>query len=325
MKILYVSAGKGEDYQRDVLFHGLRELLGADAVDAHRIDSLYAQSDQAKYAMYGRGYTVYATLPDIAVDREGVEEKIRSRHFDLIIYGSIHRCDQYLEQVQQCYPPSRIVFVDGEDQARLKWAVLGKGIYFKRELLQPLFPVLHPVHFAVPTVKFISDAAFVENLQRKQRLMASCDPRDRSTYVFFTEPDYYLQYQQAYYGITMKKLGWDCMRHHEIVSQGTAPYFIGLEHCPEWTLSGMPKKQFLELRSLVSPGMTALPPDLHSRYAGLMREVFHIYQRSFTTRALAEQVLDAVARSSDIDRVRPGSAEIWGRKLRAWLHDRFAI
>ena len=209
MKVLYISSGQGEDYQCDALFHGLRELLGENAVDVNRISSLYHQSNEAKHALYGRGYTVYANLPDIDIDRDNIPAKIKAAYFDLIIYGSIHRCSCYLPDVLKVYPPSRVAFIDGEDWTRmkLKWRLLGKGIYFKRELVRPMLPYLHPIHFAVPVGKFLTDRAFEENLLRKKHVFAPCDPRDRSTYKFHTEAAYYQQYQESYFGVTMKKAG----------------------------------------------------------------------------------------------------------------------
>ena len=65
MKVLYVSSGRSEDYQRDVLFHGLRELLGTDAVDVGRIVSLYEQPDELKHALYE---AFFCEGEDIATD-----------------------------------------------------------------------------------------------------------------------------------------------------------------------------------------------------------------------------------------------------------------
>lgn len=315
MRVLYVSSGGGEDYQRDVLFHGLRELLGSDAVDVGRIDSLYRQPDEAKHALYGRGYTVYATLPAIDVDRTDIEDRIRSGYFNLIVFGSIHRCTDYLNLVLRSYPPNRVAFVDGEDESRVKWPLLGKGVYFKRELPQPLMPFLQPIHFAVPAEKFLDDRTFEEQLLHKTRKFAPCDPRDRSTYVFNTEHAYYRQYQEAYFGITMKKAGWDCMRHHEIVACGAAPYFLGLEDCPPWTLHKLPRSLLTELRDLADGEGEAVRTDSHGRYAELVRRLFDHYKRNFTTRALAEYFLQAMADSAEVENLRTNAWLLQSRRL----------
>jgi hypothetical protein len=296
MKVLYVCSGQGEDYQCDALFHGLRELLGADAVDANRIGSLYEQPADAIGSMYGRGYTLYGNLPNIEVDREKIETRIEALYFDLVIFGSIWRCDSYLKLVLRHYPANRVVFIDGEDHTRVRWPLLGRGIYFKRELGRPLAPFLHPIYFAVPAKKFLTDEDFEVNLQRKTRLFAPCDPRDRSTYVFHTESAYYRQYQESYFGVTMKKAGWDCMRHHEIVAQGSAPYFLGLENCPSGTLHLLPRPLLLQLRELADSEMTS--PEAHDRYSSLMTKLFHFCVCNFTTVALAQYVLHLVSESA---------------------------
>jgi hypothetical protein len=269
--------------------------------------------------MYGRGYTVYGTLPDIEVDREDISAKLRMRYFDLVIYGSIHRCTTYLKEVRQQYPATRIAYVDGEDTTAIKWKLLGRGVYFKRELKHPILAVLRPIHFAVPSVKFISDKDFEDNLSRKTRVVAPCDPRDRSTYVFQTEDAYYQQYRESFFGVTIRKAGWDCMRHHEIVSQGTAPLFMGLEACPPWTMHRLPREQLLRLRELYEGDPEMASRDARARYAGLMREVFSYYKRTFTTEALAEYVFGVI---SDAEVYTPSRRRPWALQAR-WLFDEY--
>src|SRR4051794_19528975 len=64
--VLFLHAN-AEDYLADSLLHGLRSLLGADVVDVPRRDSLYEVEDQSR--VYGRGFTLYGTLPEIDVWR----------------------------------------------------------------------------------------------------------------------------------------------------------------------------------------------------------------------------------------------------------------
>src|SRR5271155_3715930 len=115
MRILYISGGQGPDYLCDMLFHGLRSELGADVVDAERIWYMYADEfgegrhDRSK--LYGRGFTVYGLLgTDSTVDRTELEQKIRTRYFDLVAYGSIHRCCRFLREVLLAYPAHQVLF-----------------------------------------------------------------------------------------------------------------------------------------------------------------------------------------------------------------------
>ena len=45
-------------------------------------------------------------------------------------------------------------------------------------------------------------------------------PGRGETYIYQTEPEYYENYQRAYFALTCKKGGWDCMRHYEILASG---------------------------------------------------------------------------------------------------------
>jgi len=66
-----------------------------------------------------------------------------------------------------------------------------------------------PIQFAFPTNKVSKGA-------KKERRIAHSDPRDKKTYIFNNETDYYMDYQFSKFAITQKKAGWDCLRHYEI-------------------------------------------------------------------------------------------------------------
>ena len=72
-----------EDYLADSLLHGLRSVLGADVVDVPRRDSLYAVEDQSR--VYGRGFTLYGTLPEIDVWRGWAIDRALRGEFKEII------------------------------------------------------------------------------------------------------------------------------------------------------------------------------------------------------------------------------------------------
>jgi hypothetical protein len=175
-------------------------------------------------------HSLYKKLPDIEVDRNEIEAKIRSKHWDAVVYGSVHRNRDYLDLVGAVYPRDKIAFIDGEDGPEIS-GQLGHGWYFKRELADP-HPDILPIQFGVP-----KECVRSIDLSRKSRLMAHCDPRDRSTMVYYdSESRYYDQYSDAWFGYTMKKAGWDAMRHHEILAAGCLPYFENFDACPNQTL-----------------------------------------------------------------------------------------
>ena len=52
-------------------------------------------------------------------------------------------------------------------------------------------------------------------------------------YAFNDEIAYYEDIAISRYGITMKKGGWDCMRHYELAANGTVPCFYQLSKKPK--------------------------------------------------------------------------------------------
>lgn len=279
MKVLYISTGSGQDYLRDCAAHGFRSLLGPDFVDVGKLDSLYQGADRSQ--MYGRGFTLYSLLPDIEIDRTDIPNKIRTKYFDLVVYGSIHRCHDHLHEVASMYPPERVVFLDGEDHpGYLKG--LG-GVYFKREMHNP-FPGVWPIQFAIPVEKILKSPP------TKTRMMAPCDPIDTTTYIYKTEESYYAQYAESYYGTTMKKAGWDCLRHYEIISQWCLPYFRAFESCPPSIMSNLPRRELRLIQEALDYGNLS-PSTLKSLYQDLINPVVAAI---LTTEGLATYILSTV-------------------------------
>ncbi|MFZ1129300.1 MAG: hypothetical protein WAN38_00925, partial [Terriglobales bacterium] len=213
MRILYISNGQSPDYLSDMLFHGLRSELGLDVVDLERVWYMYAaefgEGRHDKSKLYGRGFTMFGLLgDDLAVDRTDILQKIRSKYFDLVIYGSIQRCAAFLEDVLTHYPAEQIVFVDGEDHTNIVPVLLGRGIYFKRELAAP-DPRLRPIQFAIPEERIATVS------RQKSKVQAFIDPRDTRTYIYKDESAYYGDYAESLFAVTIKKAGWDCLRHYE--------------------------------------------------------------------------------------------------------------
>lgn len=282
MKLLYLSGAGGPDYQCDMLFHGLREVLGADAVDAGRLWYLYRMDvpPAIKRRLYGRGFTVYGRLPDEAVDREDLEAKIRSRFFDLVIYGSVWRNLSHLPLVLSSYPASRVAFIDGEDGPEIRQEFVGAGVYFKRECTRSAAGCL-PIPFAIPR------DAIRESVPPKTREVATVIPGRRETYVFDSEEAYYEDYATSIFAVTTKKAGWDCLRHYEILANGCLPYFVGLERCPSHTMISLPKRFLRRLRQWPARGVQ-IPAEIFEACRAYAAE-------RLTTRRLATDFLDAMS------------------------------
>ena len=137
MKVLYISPGDHLDYQDDCLFIGLCELLGSSVIDVNKRFHVYDSFDENKLKnLYGRGMTVTRVIPDINKDRSNVLEKIKHRFYDFVVYGSIWRCQDYIEEVVSNYKKTEIFFIDGEDDTKINYKIINSGyICLKRELI----------------------------------------------------------------------------------------------------------------------------------------------------------------------------------------------
>lgn len=295
MRVLYISGGEGPDYLCDMLFHGLRSELGADAVDAARLSYLYAdefgEGKHDRSELYGHGFTLYGLLSsDARVDRSDLERKVRRKFFDLVIFGSIQRCCHLIREVLAAYPAERTVFVDGEDDSAIIQALPGHGIYFKRELASPT-PGVWPIQFAIPEER-IGTAP-----RQKVKLQAFIDPRDKRTYIHETEAGYYGDYSESLFGITKKKGGWDCLRHYEIMANSCIPWFLDLESCPATTMTRLPKQPLLTAKELLDSRGIGFFESSEGReiWARLQKQIETTTRQDCTTRALARYVLRTVA------------------------------
>lgn len=106
--------------------------------------------------------------------------------------------------------------------------------------------MLHPITFSIPGEKICNGR------QNKTKILSSLIPGDSRIYIYNTEKDYYDEYKKSYFAITMKKAGWDCMRHYEILANGCIPYFIDIENCPPNTMYLLPKLWLIEANQLYS-------------------------------------------------------------------------
>jgi hypothetical protein len=291
MKILYVTnhndifdftKGVINDYQNDLVFHGLRELFGDDVVDSTQIISLYKEFEGKilPQNLWGR-MTLFWLIGDNNIDRTNIEDKIKDKYYDLIIYGSIKRCRNYYNLVSKVYPPDRVILIDGNDEETLD-PLHTKHLYFKREFLPGYeHKNIHPITFGIPSSK-IAKLPITKTQQYATNI-----PGKPETYIFKDEKSYYEDYQKSYYGVTTKKAGWDCMRHYEILGNYCMPYFPELEKCPKNTLSLLPKELLIEGRELTKNFNI-------ERYYNILDELFDYTKQNLTTKNVAEYILSKI-------------------------------
>ena len=75
-------------------------------------------------------------------------------------------------------------------------------------------------------------------------------------------------YSNSIFAITNKKLGWDCLRHYEILMNGCIPLFFNIKDCPKSILQTLPKERLSEI---------------YSNYHSVLRfySPFKIYKKKF--------------------------------------------
>lgn len=279
MKVLYITSEAGLDYQDDCLLIGLKELLGSDVVDVNKRSHIYTSYDPVKTSgLYGRGFTVTRILEDLEIDRENISDKIKEKYFDIVVYGSIWRNSDHLEEVLKFYTVDKIAAIDGEDHVGIH-PIYNKGVqYFKRELSDDM-GCINPISFAISECKINLNTEKIVDL-------AFCDPNDRKTYIYTNELDYYHGYGESRLAHTKKKAGWDCMRHYEIIANGCIPLFEDIQNCPSLTMVGFPKDVCLNVYNDFSKDRNVA--DIYDEYSKFFIDNIH----AFTTKLLAKYFID---------------------------------
>ncbi|MEM9531026.1 MAG: hypothetical protein AAGA23_08905 [Pseudomonadota bacterium] len=238
MNILYLTESR-EDYLQDQLLYGLRQLLGSQLVDYPRKTVMYG--DASEDGLYGRGFTLWRLLDDIDVDRQHIERRVADGAFDRIIFGSIRRQKtlfwQWLRRgLLTGRSRGRFLFLDGQDGHRTYAAACLFGRYYKREYGRRTLSLVQPVSFSIPARKIRltppeKTQTFARHVQCEEAYqLPEVQARCGRGYLFDREADYYDDLGRSRYGITMKKGGWDCMRHYEIAANYAVPAFYRLGH-----------------------------------------------------------------------------------------------
>lgn len=290
MKILFLTNGDAPDYMQDTCLHGLKSLWGDDVVDYNRVwymykDSFFNGGPKLK-DLYGAGMTLFGLLPsDAACDRTDIVEKIKKKYFDLVIFGSIQRCQFYFGGVTSIYPRSQVVTIDGEDSPHT-FVLQDHAISFKRELCSTI-DGFYPIHFGIPAEKLL------KSQPEKKRFMAEYDPLINKGYIYETEEEFYNNYKVSYFAPTMRKMGYDCMRHYEILSQWAIPYFRAVDGVPDSVMHRFPKKECDIVRRLIEFGPVGCETAI-DLYPRIIEPIMETVRTKLTTEAVAQYVLDTV-------------------------------
>jgi hypothetical protein len=258
-----------EDYLTDAVLHGLRTLLGDDVVDFPKAEALYMSDAERSERVRGGGFTLYGTLEDIPIDRHRVLWRAaQEREFDLVVFGDIWRTFGLWTELAPQLKGVPVAVLDGADRVEpfpyggLWWRVSSwwtlprvqrRGVYFKREitkwtywfrsylLLPPRFAraigllrEMRPIAFAIPEEKIVAapppkEKDLPEHVVDEEVAAAM---GGQTSYAFADEDAYYDDLRRSRFGITVKRAGWDALRHYEIAANGAVPCFRDLDRKP---------------------------------------------------------------------------------------------
>lgn len=334
MRVLFIRPQvqfyeSASDYQIDMLFHGLRTLLGVNCIDVDKMWHMYDNIDMSKKSyIWGKGFTLYGLLPDIDIDRNNIIERAKSGEFDVCIYGIHHTLVQqpelvtsHIQALSEIFPKNRLFVIDGHDRPWYNEEVAAKSTYFKREMYENTRDIL-PIHFAIPAEKIgkIQDPK-IHHFAPLVPVNHSWNSEHIKTYIYNDEESYRKDYAQSWFAYTCKKGGWDCLRHYEILANGCIPWFTDIEKCPPNTLFRFPKDLCIKAKKIKGciPGTTEPYNPNEETYLGttekiklgkdrgsiaenfdfglyydILEEMRYILRRDLTTEALSQYVLEQV-------------------------------
>jgi len=115
-RILFLSGCIRPDYLRCLTLHGLKRCIGNNCHDYPKLPHMY--QDFKGGPLYGKGFS-YSKLLDTSMRNDQLDQTliqdIRTKQYDLVIYGSYHRGMPLYELVCQYYTPHEIILLCGED------------------------------------------------------------------------------------------------------------------------------------------------------------------------------------------------------------------
>ena len=148
-----------------------------------------------------------------------------------------------------------------------------------------------------PITFSISESKIINEIPIKTKIISSIIPNNTFSYTYNTEEEYYNEYKSSLFAITMKKAGWDCMRHYEIIANGCIPYFIDIEKCPVNTLALFPKDLIIKGNKLYEKhknkkDINELTIIEYNECLDLINKLLSYLRNNLTNKKMANYVLE---------------------------------
>ena len=157
-----------------------------------------------------------------------------------------------------------------------------------------------PIHFSIPEEKVIPKVSFEELKAVKKKWLSDIIPNfdGHKGYKYMTEDDYYQNYKEAWFAVTCKKAGYDCLRHYEILANGCLPVFPDLEHCPMNTMTLFPRFMVKTATALFfeynSSPIVALDDSVIEKFVNLINGLLQYTIQHLTTKRTASYIFDCM-------------------------------
>lgn len=202
---------------------------------------LYIVSDILRYHWEHKYLEFFNKWSPIRIQQSVVEDCHVLRDCPMLIHSNSTLCwfMSFLSQVpdKKRYIPKTHFYgaqsLDNIDESDIVLSVqpLPHHNVYNLDIHNYLRQHIYPLSYCIPDECIVDDS----QLDNKNYEIAPLVPGNRSTYLFGAnqEEEYNTMYKTSLFAHTMKKGGWDCLRHYEIMANGCIPIFKDLEHCPK--------------------------------------------------------------------------------------------
>jgi hypothetical protein len=305
-RILFIITQNPEkqgDYLELSILHGLKELLGKECFDIPKKKILYGDFSQSpKEKLHGKGFSILSIpLPDLLHN-----PILETENVDAIIVGDGHMYGEF-PNFSSLYEITPNVWVlDGHDlygEATRKINFQGEEIIgaqfensFKRELIEDIDSV-YPTGFGIPEHRIREiDFSLKTRMIQKTSPSEACFSNSPNKYLYEDEEEYYDDMASAWFGLSCKKGGWDCLRHYEIIASGSLLLFKDYDKkpplCSPQFLPCFSYSSFDELITLMN---RLIVDDNPTEEYKLMLEKQRLWLYNYgTTKARAKNLLESI-------------------------------